>query len=101
MARKEKEVTRTIVSTAVNCLCINTETCEPENKVFVMSGEIQNNEKTLTALRKKHETPTLKIASIVAIDVKEKLYAMSEEDFIAHAEERDPRVKGTGKLINH
>lgn len=93
MARKEKEVTRTIVSTEVNCLCINTETCEPENKVFVMSGEIQNNEKTITALRKKHETDTFRIASIVGVTVKEKLYAMTEEEFIAHAEERDPRVK--------
>ena len=93
MARKEKEVTRTIVSSEVSCLCINTETCEPENKVFVLSGEVQNTEKTLATLRKKHETQELKIASIVALNVKEKLYAMTEEEFIAHAEERDTRTK--------
>lgn len=84
MARKNV-ISRSITTTAVNCLCINTETCEPENKVFLLSGVVKNDEKLLKTLRKNHETPVLKIASVVGLSESTKLYKMDEEFFITNA----------------
>lgn len=95
MARRTNLVTRTIRSTKVVALCLDTETAEPTNQSFTIGGTYPDDPKGNTTLlkkiRKTYETDTFKVVSIVEKQVEENLYGMTEEEFIAGAKVLPPR----------
>lgn len=91
MARK-RMVTRTVTTTAADCMCLDVIHAEPINKRFIMSGTYESDEKLLKAVRKAHETEELKIAAVVNVEVINALYGMDENDFLAHAKVLPPRA---------
>lgn len=93
MARKPM-VTRTITTTIVTALCLDLEAGEPINRTFELPRTQTDKKTILKTLKKQFEVEDkLSIAQIVDISYNEKLYGMTEEDFIAHAEELPARAK--------
>lgn len=90
MARSVNMVTRTIKSTKVTALCLDTQTAEPSNATFTVGGTFpgdpKGNDKLLKKLKNNYETETFKVVSIVDKQVEENLYGMTEEDFIKGAQ---------------
>lgn len=90
MARTINMVTRTIKSTKVTALCLDTQTAEPSNQTFIIGGTFpddpKGNERLLKKLKNANETDTFKVVSIVDKQVEENLYGMTEEDFIKGAQ---------------
>ena len=84
-------VTRTIITTTVTALTINPETMETDTKVFVYDGiEKEDKTKILKHLRKRNETETCSLVSIVKVETTEQLYGMTEEDFIKYSKVLNP-----------
>ena len=82
--KKERMITRTIKMAEVRVMTVDTTTADV--RVYFYNIELQeNDEKYLKALKKEHETDTLKLVKIEAINVYETLYGMSERDFITFA----------------
>jgi hypothetical protein len=92
MARKPM-VTRTLVSTSVNVLCLNVETAEPINQTYELARTFTDDDKLMKALRAEYETDTNKLVHIVDKTEVEKLYGMSETDFMKYAKELDPETR--------
>lgn len=86
-------VTRTISTNMVNCLCINLSTAEPFNKDFAYDGNAEDKQKTLKTLRRKYENDEFSIASIVDVRQSSELYGMTEDDFIKYATILDPKTR--------
>ena len=88
-------VTRTIKSTKVTCLCLDTITAEPSTQVYQVSGVFpddgKGNKKLLDVLKKNFETDTFKVVSISDKEVTELLYGMTEQEFIHSAAILPPR----------
>ena len=79
-------VTRTIITTKVNVMCLDIETGEPFNKTVVVPRTYKDDEKLLKKVKEVLETETLKPVHIVDKEEIETLYGMKEQDFIEHAE---------------
>lgn len=92
MARARK-VTRTIASTKVVVMCVNTETAVVENYEVTIAGVYSDDKKLMKAVTKVVETETLKPVSVVSTEVIETLYGMDEQKFIEMAEVLLPRGK--------
>lgn len=92
MARTRK-VTRTISSTKVVVMCVNTETAVVENYEVTTAGVYPDEKKLMKAVAKEVETETLKPVSVVSTEVIETLYGMDEQKFIEMAEVLPPRDK--------
>lgn len=88
-------VTRTIKSTKVTCLCLDTVSAEPSTQVYQVAGtypdDPRGNKKLMETLRKHYETDTFKIVSVSDKEVTELLYGMTENDFINAAQILPPR----------
>lgn len=98
-------VTRTVSGTQVSVLGINTETAEPENRTYVLSGLYKvvdeksdkgevlkfhyDEKKMLKDVQKAYDTDEFKNVKVVDHQQVDKLYGMWEEDFIANAMELD------------
>lgn len=87
---RERMVTRTINSIEVKAICMDISTMETSEKVLTLSGETPNNDQALKQLKKEYETETFKVVAVKDISVTEKLYGMSELDFLKYATELDP-----------
>lgn len=85
-------VTRTIITTKVNVMCLDIETGEPFNKTVVVPRTYKDDEKLLKKVKEVLETETLKPVHIVDKEEIETLYGMKEQDFIEHAELLPPRT---------
>lgn len=92
MARARK-VTRTIASTKVIVMCVNTETAVVENYEVTIAGVYSDDKKLMKAVTKVVETETLKPVSVVSTEAIETLYGMDEQKFIEMAEVLPPRGK--------
>ena len=92
MARARK-VTRTISSTKVVVMCVNTETAVVENYEVTVAGVYTDDKKLMKAVTKVVETETLKPVTVVSTEVIETLYGMDEQKFIELAEVLPPRDK--------
>lgn len=84
-------VTRTIITTEVNVLCLDIETGEPCNRSVVVPRTYKDDEKLLKKVKEVLETETLKPVHIVDKEEIETLYGMTEQKFIEHAEILPPR----------
>jgi hypothetical protein len=78
-------VTRTIITTKVNVMCLDIETGEPCNKSVVVPRTYKDDEKLLKKVKEVLETETLKPVHIVDKGEIETLYGMPEQEFIEHA----------------
>lgn len=92
MARKPM-VTRTLISTQVTVLCLDIQSAEPSNVTFSIARTFKDDDKLMKALKDEHETDDLKLVHIVDKKEVEKLYGMTETDFMKYASELDPETR--------
>lgn len=90
---RARKVTRTVYSTKVIIMCVDTETAKVDNYEVTISGTYTDENKLMKAVTKVVETETLKPVSIVSTEVIETLYGMDEQKFIEMAEVLPPRGK--------
>lgn len=92
--RKEKLVTRTVISTKATVLLYNTTTKETHEETFTFSGSIKKDVTIENKVKKELEASgrfSEKVVAIVSrVDI-DALYAITESDFIAHATRYDSR----------
>ena len=92
--RKEKLVSRTIVSTKATVLLYNATSKETNEETFTLSGIIKKDVTIENKVKKELEASgrfsekVVAVLSTVDIDA---LYAITESDFIAHATRYDSR----------
>lgn len=89
MARKPM-VTRTIVTTKVNVLCLDINSAEPFNKVVTLPRTYKDEKKLLKTVEELVNTDEVKAVHIVDKEEVETLYGMTEQDFITNATILDP-----------
>lgn len=92
--RKEKLITRTIISTRADVLLYNVESKETHEETFTFSGIIKKNATIENKVKKELEADGRfyeKVVSVLSSDGIDALYAITESDFIAHATRYDSR----------
>lgn len=93
MAR-ERMVTRTVLTTECEVLCVNVSTVETTIQSFTLIGKQENVDQILKLLKKEHETDTFKLVALQGEPVyKETMYGMKEIDFINIAMKLDPETR--------
>lgn len=92
MARKPM-VTRTIVTTKVNVLCLDIQSAEPFNKEVIIPRTYKDEKKLLKKVEEVVNTEDIKAVHIVDKSEVETLYGMEEQDFIINAEILDPETR--------
>ena len=90
MAR-ERMVTRTVMVTEVEVMCLNVTNAQVEINTYELSGTYTDNNVLLKAIKKVYETDELKCVSVQETKEKEILYGMKEIDFIRLATILPPR----------
>lgn len=92
--RKEKLITRTIISTKATVLLYNTNTKETHEESFTFSGIIRKDVTIVNKVKKELEASghfTEKVVAVLsAVDI-DALYAITESEFIAHATKYESR----------
>lgn len=96
MARRTM-ITRTIESSKVTVLGLNTANgqAEPENRTYEMAETYKDNAKALKAVKKSFDTDDWTIAKVVSVETISKLYGMTEQFFLEHSVELDPKTRKT------
>lgn len=92
MARKPM-VTRTIVTTKVNVLCMNVVSCEPFNQVVSLPRTYKDAKKLMQAIEEAVNTDEVKAVHVVDKTEVETLYGMTEADFIKYSVVLDPETR--------
>ena len=92
MARKPM-VTRTIVTTKVNVLCLDVQSAEPFNKVVTLPRTYKDDKKLLKKVEEIVNTNDVKAVHVVDKEEVETLYGMTEQDFITNATILDPATR--------
>lgn len=88
-----RQVTRTIATTKVNVMFLDTQKGEPLNKDVIVSGSFTDEDTLLLAVKRAADTETLKAVQVVNKEELTNLYAMSEEEFIKSAKIVEKRKK--------
>lgn len=78
-------VTRTIQTTTATVLCLNIKEGEPFNMEVVLPRTYKDEKSMMKVVEKAVNTDEVKAVHIVHTEVKETLYGMSEQEFIAAA----------------
>ena len=86
-------VTRTIVTTKVNVLCLDINSAEPFNKVVTLPRTYKDEKKLLKKVEEVVNTDEVKAVHIVDKEELETLYGMTEQDFITNATILDPTTR--------
>lgn len=86
-------VTRTITSTKAIALCLNPQTADTFEQVFMLSGNIDDKAKALKKLSKEYNTDDCIIVVVRDLAQVNELYGMDEADFIAGAKILDPATR--------
>ena len=92
MAR-ERMVTRTVLLTTAEVMCVNVDTANVVVNSYELSGTFSDMDSVLKQLRKTYETENFKLVTIQNLTEREVLYGMSEVEFIKLAKELPPRNK--------
>ena len=90
MAR-ERMVTRTVVVTVAEVMCLDVTTAEVKIESYEISGSFTDQNSILKTVKKAYETDTYKCVAIQSTTEKEVLYGMREIDFIKLAKVLPPR----------
>lgn len=89
-------VTRTIITTKANVLCLDVESGEPFNEVVVLPRTYKDDKALLKQASKLiEENPKHKAVHVVDKEEVETLYGMTEQNFIALAQKLPPRGAGS------
>lgn len=92
MARKPM-VTRTIVTTKVNVLCLDIKSAEPFNKTVILPRTYKDEKKLLKKVEEVVNTDDIKAVHVVDKKEVETLYGMTEQKFITNALILDPTTR--------
>lgn len=84
-------VTRTIQTTEATVLCIDIVNSEPFNKTVTLPRTYKDEKSLMKKVSSVIDSDTVKAVHVVAIEIHETLYGMTEDDFIAAAEILPPR----------
>ena len=84
-------VTRTIVATKVNVMCLDVQKGEPFNEIITIPRKYKDDEALLKKVLPLLETETVKAVHIVGKEEIETLYGMTEQEFIQYAKVLPPR----------
>lgn len=82
---KTVKVTRTVVTTKVSVMMVDTVNCEVFNETVTVPGTYTDDEKLLYVVKPMVETDTHKAVSIAYKEEDSKLYGMPLETFIQNA----------------
>lgn len=88
-------ITRTIQTTEVTVLCLDTVKAEPFNTSVILPRTYKDDKHIMKKVSAMIDTDDVKAVKVVNTVVKETLYGMSEDDFIAAAEILPPRGSKT------
>ena len=86
MAR-ERMITRTVTEVTAKVMCVDVETAQVSVVSYVLTGNYEDNEQILKTLKKLRETDNFKLIKVEGVETKEKLYGMTEQQFIELAKE--------------
>lgn len=86
-------VTRTVVVTVAEVMCVDVTTAEVKIANLELSGSFADNEALLKAIKKAYENDTYKCVAVQSTEEKEVLYGMEEIEFIKLAKVLPPRTK--------
>ena len=92
MARK-RMVTRTIIQTTAEVMCLNVTTAEVTINTYTVGGS-HDSDSVLKALKPLYETDELKLVTVQDYHEEELLLGMEEDDFIRLAKVLPPRNIG-------
>lgn len=84
-------VTRTIQTTEATVLCIDIINSEPFNKTVTLPRTYKDEKSLMKKVASVIDNDTVKAVHVVATEIHETLYGMTEDDFIAAAEIMPPR----------
>lgn len=89
----ERMVTRTIQKKVYVVKVYDMITDTINTSEFILTDKVKDNEVALKMLKKRYDGDTIQILKIVDTKIEEKLYAMSEVDFLkyAHIVEKDSK----------
>ena len=90
MARKAK-ITRTIITTKANILCMDVDSQEAFENEVTLSGTFKNDGEILKAAKPLIESDYVKAVHVVGVKTEQTLYGMDEQKFIENAEILPPR----------
>lgn len=93
MAR-QRMITRTVGITRITAVVLNVNTLDSHVQTFTVSGKYEQGTKELKSLLASKNTDDLMWIKAESVVYEEKLYGMTEEEFLTHAKELPPR---TGK----
>lgn len=91
MARKPM-VSRTVKSTTVTCLCVDT-VLEQTVEKTVTVPRVHKEDKLLKVVKEYLDNDELKVVSIKSFEVSELLYGMTEKEFIENAKILDKETR--------
>lgn len=86
-------VTRTIVTTKVNVLCLDIQSSEPFNKEVTLPRTYKDEKKLLKKVEEVVNTDNVRAVRIVDKTEVKTLYGMTEQDFIDNATILDPATR--------
>lgn len=84
-------VTRTIITTKANVLCLDIVAGEPFNKEVVLPRTYKDEKSLMKQVSKVVDNETVKAVHVVAKEEVETLYGMTEQEFIEKAKVLPPR----------
>lgn len=87
---KEKMITRTITTTAVETLCMNTTTCEVTVEYYQIPG-VCDKALALKTVKSKYDTEEFVCVAVRSLYTVETLYGVTESEFMAIARKLPPR----------
>lgn len=90
MAR-ERMVTRTVSETKAQVMGLQISAGAAVTKEVTLAGAYDNAGEVLKAVKKYHETDDYKPVTVLAYETVEKLYGMTEQEFLSHAKLLPPR----------
>ena len=85
------QVTRTIITTKANVLCLNIETAEPFNKEVILPRTYKDEKHLMKAVSQVVDNEHEKAVHVVDTEIVETLYGMTEQEFIEKAKILPPR----------
>lgn len=92
MARKAM-VTRTIITTKCNVLCMELAKAEPFNKEVILPRTYKDEKKLLKRVQELVDNDEVKAVHIVSKEEVETLYGMTEQKFIENSIILDPKTR--------
>lgn len=94
-----KMITRTVIKTDAELLCMNVSEGKAETRHFEIGGHYESKDQLLKKCQKAFDTETFKVVAVTGYTEQEVLLGMSEEDFIRNAVVMPPRPVSQQKKV--